>query len=81
MGVRVKDRGESESHFVMRWIGVYAPRESGQTSTGSFITRELDQSSKEEKQMTAEVNLAGASFHSEMTSSAYGKGNPGRAMG
>jgi RNA-directed DNA polymerase len=66
MGVRVKDRGESESHFVMRWIGVYAPRESGQTSTGSFITRELDQSSKEEKQMTAEVNLAGASFHSEI---------------
>src|SRR6266571_5481740 len=47
------------------------PRESGQTSARSFMTRKLDPTTKEEKQMTAEISLseptdrdvAGASFH------------------
>src|SRR5579864_4679510 len=47
------------------------PRESGQTSARSFMTRILDQTTQEEKQMTAELSTseptdkdaAGASFH------------------
>jgi len=47
-------------------------RESGQTSARSFITRMLDKTTQEEKQMTAETpaaehtpdaDAAGASFH------------------
>ena len=41
----------------------FAPHESGQTSVWSFITRELVKPSQEEKQMTAELALAGASYH------------------
>lgn len=44
-------------------MGGMTSRESGQTSTGSFITRELDQPADEEKQMTAP---AGASSHTEV---------------
>src|SRR6266480_4160412 len=38
-------------------------RASGLTSARSFMTRTLDQTTQEEKQMTAEQNTAGASFH------------------
>src|SRR6266705_5188591 len=38
-------------------------RASGLTSARSFMTRTLDQTTKEEKQMTAEEDSAGASFH------------------
>src|SRR5438094_8998442 len=38
-------------------------RASGLTSARSFRTRTLDQTTQEEKQMTAEQNTAGASFH------------------
>src|SRR5712692_2706298 len=38
-------------------------RASGQTSARSFMTRRLDQTTQEERQMTAEPNAAGASFH------------------
>ena len=44
MGLRIGEDGESERSFVMREIGVtplghMTPRESGQTSVWSFITR------------------------------------------
>jgi hypothetical protein len=57
MELRVREDGESEGHPVMGRIGVepngdMIPRESGQTSIWSFITRGLDQPIKEEKQMT-----------------------------
>jgi hypothetical protein len=47
MEVRVEECGESEGRPVMGWIGVESkdniiPRESGQTSTGSFFTKEFD---------------------------------------
>jgi len=53
MGLRVKDGGESESQPVMGWIGDeplgdFAPRESGQTSTGSLVARKLMATPKQE---------------------------------
>jgi hypothetical protein len=47
MGQRVKERGKSESLPVIGRIGIESkeniiPRESGQTSARSFITRKLD---------------------------------------
>ncbi len=52
----------------MGWIGVepwsnITPRESGQTSNGSFFTRELGKPTKAAKQMTAKQQLAGAATH------------------
>ena len=49
----------------MGWIGVaptgnITPRESGQTSIWSCLTREFDQPPEERKQMTAVVTLTGA---------------------
>src|SRR2546421_2741052 len=38
-------------------------RASGQTSARSFMTRKLDETTQEERQMTADQNTAGASFH------------------
>jgi hypothetical protein len=40
--------------------GNITPRESGQTSTGSLVTGELDELLERGKQMTAVVTLAGA---------------------
>ena len=67
----VEEDGASECHLVTRWIGVeptgnITPRESGQTSIWSFITRELGKTTKGEKQMTASNNLAGASPHTKV---------------
>ncbi len=39
------------------------PRESEQTSAGSVMTKTLEKTTKEEKQMTADNQTAGASFH------------------
>lgn len=39
------------------------PRESGQTSLGSFLTKELGKTTQGAKQMTAEQNEAGAASH------------------
>src|SRR5258708_6108384 len=50
--------------------GKITPRESGQTSAWSFMTRTLEKTTKEEKQMTAENQPAGASFHGVMDWSA-----------
>jgi RNA-directed DNA polymerase len=57
--MRVEEDGESEGHSVAEWIGIASsrtdniiPRESGQTSIWSFITRKLEKPSKETKQMT-----------------------------
>ena len=49
----------------MGWIGVertrnITPRESGQTSIWSFVTRELGQPLQERRQMTAVTTLTGA---------------------
>lgn len=54
--MRVEDGGKSESRSVMERIGIASqdkiiPRESGQTSAGSYVTRELVEPLKEEKQM------------------------------
>ena len=67
MGLRVKDDGKSEGRPVMGRIGVeprgdITPRESGQTSIRSFITRELGKPIKEEKQMTVKL-MTGAASH------------------
>jgi len=67
MGMRVEDGGESERRLVMRRIevapnGNITSRESGQTSTGSFITREFEEPSNRGKQMTAKILLTGASL-------------------
>src|SRR5437016_8360854 len=43
--------------------GKITSRASGQTSARSFMTRTLDETTQEERQMTAEQNAAGASFH------------------
>src|SRR5438876_473422 len=43
--------------------GKITSRASGQTSARSFMTRKLDETTQEERQMTAEQNTAGASFH------------------
>jgi RNA-directed DNA polymerase len=66
MGWRVQDGGKSERCSVMEQIGVapygnITPRESGQTSTWSLITRELDQSTKEATQMTTAAPVGAAS--------------------
>ena len=77
MEMRIEEDGESERSFVMREIGVappgnITPRESGQTSVWSFITRTHDEPTQEEKQMTVETpstqeeeRPAGASSHSQ----------------
>ena len=59
MGLRVKDRGGREGHPVMGWTGVeppgdITPRESGQTSARSLVTREFGKAIKEAKQMAGE---------------------------
>jgi RNA-directed DNA polymerase len=76
MELWVEESGKSECRPVMGRIGVapegnITPRESGQTSVRSFMARTLDQTTPEEKQMTAErvttelseATAAGASFH------------------
>jgi|EndMetStandDraft_5_1072996.scaffolds.fasta_scaffold188721_1 hypothetical protein len=65
MGVRVKEDGESESRLVTRRIGValsgkITPRESGQTSFWSFLTRESGKPTKGEKQMITENSVGAA---------------------
>jgi RNA-directed DNA polymerase len=65
MGLRVWEGGGSECLPVMGGIGAessdnIAPRESGQTSAWSLITRKFGKPSKEGKQMTAVATLAGA---------------------
>ena len=67
MGLRAEERGKSEYQFVMDWIGIapaqsgnITPRETGQTSTRSLITRALDQPPKEAKQMEATTEVTGA---------------------
>jgi hypothetical protein len=47
INLRAEEDGESEGQPVMGWIGIEGniniiPRESGQTSIWSFITRELE---------------------------------------
>src|SRR3712207_6643816 len=69
MVLRVQEGGESERRAVTARIGVaplgnITPRESGQTSAWSLITRTSGKPTKEEKQMTA-VQPAGASSHAE----------------
>ncbi len=54
MGLRAKEDGKSESRSVMERIGVkpkgnITPRESGQTSIWSLVTRELEKTGKEDK--------------------------------
>lgn len=61
--MRVEDGGESEGRSVMDRIGVAShdkitPRESGQTSAGSSVTRELVEPLKEEKQMNLTTECA-----------------------
>ncbi len=63
MGQRVQDDGESESHFVMKWIEVESDdnstsHESVLTSIGSSRTREFGQLIQEAKQMTAQAGAA-----------------------
>ncbi len=79
MGLRIEEDGESERSFVRKEIGVappgnITPRESGQTSVWSFITRTHDYPTEEEKQMTVEIpstqeegRPAGASSHTDDT--------------
>jgi RNA-directed DNA polymerase len=71
MGLRVREDGGSQRRPVIGRIGVepegdITPRESGQTSVWSFITREPGQLIKETKQMTAAVMPAGAVSHREV---------------
>ena len=59
MGLRVRDRGGSEGRPVMGRIGVepqgdITPRESGQTSARSLVTREFGKATKEARQMAGE---------------------------
>jgi RNA-directed DNA polymerase len=66
MEMWVQERGKSESSSVMEGIGVeqackITPRESGQTSTRSLLTREQGKPIKEAKQMT--VQPTGAASH------------------
>src|SRR5512142_633403 len=70
MEVWVQERGKSEGPSVMEGIGVeqtrnITPRESGQTSTRSPLTREQGKPIKEAKQMT--VQQTGAAFHDIVT--------------
>jgi hypothetical protein len=72
MAVRVEECGKSEGRPVMGWIGVepqgdITPRESGQTSIRSFLTKEFDQPFQEEKQMTEQQHRLGASSHESAT--------------
>jgi hypothetical protein len=71
MGVRVKEDGESESRLVTRRTGVapsgkITPRESGQTSIRSFLTREPDLPTSGTKQLTAVETQAGAVPHEQI---------------
>jgi len=73
--VRVEEDGESERHRVMRWIELSPwttslSAKAGKIPSGLFVTRELGKMTKEEKQMTAVVKLAGASSHQEVNWSA-----------
>src|SRR5204862_1297111 len=71
-----REDGKSESNPAMGLIGVaevsnITPRESGQTSIWSFITRKFDKPRKETKQMTASTPAqtgkdAGAVSHAEV---------------
>ncbi len=59
MGLRVRDRGGSEGRPVMERTGVepqgdITPRESGQTSARSLVTREFGKATKEARQMAGE---------------------------
>ncbi len=77
MELRIEEDGESERSLVMKEIGVapsgnITPRESGQTSVWSFITRTHEEPTQEEKQMTVEIpstkeeeRPAGASSHAD----------------
>jgi RNA-directed DNA polymerase len=70
MGLRVEEDGASEGRTVIVRIGVASPdyitpRESGQTSIWSFITREPGQPLQEAKQMAAEEIPAGATSDKE----------------
>jgi hypothetical protein len=65
MGVRAKEDGKSEGRSVMGRIGVappgkITPRESGQTSIWSFLTRKTELPTQETKQMAAVETQAGA---------------------
>ena len=59
---RVEECRESEGRAVMARIGLLKSRhthpERGQTSAGSFVTRELEKPLKEGKQMRAENTTA-----------------------
>ena len=101
MEMWVQERGKSEGPSVMEGIGVeqtrkITPRESGQTSTRSPLTREQDKPIKEAKQMMVEQTgaashdiVAGWHEHSLASRSpqrasapgAYCEGNKGRQMG
>jgi RNA-directed DNA polymerase len=66
MGQRVQDDGACECRAVIAWIGIAPasnsiPRESGQTSIGSFLTRTLGKRTQEAKQMTAAATAGAAS--------------------
>lgn len=77
MELRIEEGGESERSLVIKGIGValsgnITPRESGQTSVWSFITRTHEEPTQEEKQMTVEISStkeeerpAGASSHAD----------------
>ena len=102
MGWRVEEGGKSEGRPVMERIGVEStgnitPRESGQTSIWSLITREFEKPTKEAKQMTADNNVLvqpptmtvdwhaidwqKANRERASAASAYREGNTGRQMG
>ena len=62
---RAKDAGASEGHLVMRWIGIQTlshvktgANAAFETSSRSFVTREFDKPSTEEKQMTVMRRIA-----------------------
>jgi len=69
LGRRAWEGGESEGHPVIGWIGPPesgdTQHESGQTSTRSFVTREIDKPAKERRQMKA-GNKACALSHREV---------------
>ena len=101
MEVWVQERGKSEGFSVMEEIGVepsgdITPRESGQTSTRSPLTREQGKPIKEAKQMTVtqtgaashdivvgwhEHSLANRSPQRASAPGAYCEGHEGRQMG
>jgi RNA-directed DNA polymerase len=66
MDQRAEDDRASECQTVIAWIGIapasnIIPRESGQTSIGSFLTRTLGKRTQEAKQMTAAAPAGAAS--------------------